>query len=293
MERRTLDFTPATEVSELVISFSEMVLVSHGPGEQPAKTRIIGHTRVRAKTSPPRGTSSRSLFSSKFAEGEADERPFSPPSGWDRPPSRSDLSRDVSKGHLIRGSSQRGSRNLGLEVDPLEFTEPEAAPEPSPQHEQAPWSEPWASRRTTNRQREPATLGQATLELSSPPHTPANGRRTPINTFARSASAAAALPHVGRTLYTREFNARQVHVRGTPPEKVSRPATSQGLGDLADDDGERSAAAAAAGAAAGVAPPAAWLRYRLAGQSHAAAPSRASSRNLADAVAEAGVHPKP
>ena len=262
-----------------------MVLVSHGPGEQPAKTRIIGHTRARAKTSPPRGTSSRSLFASKFADGEVDERPFSPPSGWDRPPSRSDLSRDVSKGHLIRGSSQRGSRNLGLEVEPLEFTEPEAAPErspePSPQHEQAPWSEPWASRRTTNRQREPATLGQATLELSSPPHTPANGRRTPINTFARNTSAAAALPEAGRTLHSMQPKARQV--LGTPPGK-----TSQRLGDHADD-GERSAAAAAR--AAPTAPPAAWLKYRLAGQSHAAAPSHASSRNLADAVAEAGVHP--
>ena len=260
-----------------------MALVS--TDQPPAKTRIIGHTRSRAKTSPPRAHSSRSLFASKFIGEDVDERPFSPPSGWDRPPSRSDLSRDVSKGRLIRGGSQRGSHNPGLEVDPLEFTAPESSPEPSPQHEQAPWSEPWASRGTTSRQREPATLGQATLELSSPPHTPAYGRRTPLNTFARSASAAAAVPQAGRTPHSMQPNARQV--LETPPGTDSCPATSQGLGDQADD-GERSAAAAAA---AETPPPAAWLKYRLAGQSHAAAPSHASSRNLADTMAEAGVHP--
>ena len=188
----------------------------------------------------------------------------------------------------MRGNLQRSSHNLGLEVDPLEFTEPEAAPEsspePSPQQEQAPWSEPWASRVTTSRQREPAPLGQATLELSSPPQTPAYGRRTPLNTFARSASAAAALPQAGRTLHSMQPNARQV--LGTPPGSVSRPATSHGPEHLAAHGG-RSAAARAAAAL----PSATALTYRLAGPSHAAARSLTSSRNLADAVAEAGLHP--
>ena len=162
-----------------------MVLVSTGPAEQlpPAKTRIIGHTRPRAKTSPPRaGPSSRSLFASRFTDGEdGDERPFSPPSGWDPPPSRADLSRDVSKGRLIRGSSQGASRhNLGLEVEPPESTEaeeaaPESSPEPSPEREtspqresspQAPWSEPWASRGMTSRQASSSSSGGGTSGAS-------------------------------------------------------------------------------------------------------------------------------
>ena len=155
-----------------------MVLVSTGPAEQlpPAKTRIIGHTRPRAKTSPPRaGPSSRSLFASRFTDGEdGDERPFSPPSGWDPPPSRADLSRDVSKGRLMRDSSQGVSRhNLGLEVDPPESAEaeaaPESSPETSPQREtspQAPWSEPWASRGMTSRQASSSSSGGGTSGAS-------------------------------------------------------------------------------------------------------------------------------